>query len=325
MPRRLISATKSEIDKMTPLELKNSIRASEGRTILSQTYVGTEPLVENTINAEVSNAFGADMVFLNGYSMDPDSNLSGLHTLFEDSKEADLNGTHDLRVKDVKKLVHMPVGIYLECGIGDDENTATNNTTQMVRPDRIASDENLKRAVDEKVDFIVLGGNPGTGTSLETIIDSTRRAKRIIGDKAMIWAGKWEDGVNEKVLGDPLRKDSKERIADLIDAGADVICLPMPGSRQGVTTEEIRDLVTFTHEYGDKSTLAMTFLDGSVEGSDEATVRACALMSKQTGADIHATGDAGNHGISQPEDIYQIAITIKGRRLTWGKMAGGNR
>lgn len=325
MPRRLISATKSEIDKMTPQELKDSIRASEGRTILSQTYVGVEPLVENTINAEVSNAFGADMVFLNGYSMDPESNLSGLRTIFVDSKVAGKDGETNLRVKDVKKLVHMPVGIYLECGTGDDGTTATSNVVQMIRPDRVASDENLKRALDEQVDFVVLGGNPGTGTSLETIIDSTRRAKQIIGDKAMIWAGKWEDGVNEKVLGDPLRKDSKERIADLIDAGADVICLPMPGSRQGVTVEDIRNLVTFTHEYGDRSTLAMTFLDASVEGADEATVRACALMSKQTGADIHATGDAGNHGISQPEDIYQIAITIKGRRLTWAKIAAGNR
>lgn len=272
MAHRLISATKTEIDEMSAKELKDSIRSSEGRVILSQNYVGVAPLLEDALNFEVASAFGADMVFLNGYSMDSKSNLPGLHTTFVSKNKTE---EKDLRVADVKKLSHMPVGIYLECGVGDDAATTTNVTSSLVRPDRVASKENLELAVKENVDFIVLGGNPGTGTSLETIIQATQSAKQIIGDKAMIWAGKWEDGVNEKVLGDPLRKDSKEMIAQLIDAGADVICLPMPGSRQGVVVDEIRKLVTFTHNYGDKSTLAMCFLDGSVEGSDTDTVRAC--------------------------------------------------
>jgi len=322
MVHRLISATKTEIDAMSTKDLKDSIRASEGRVILSQNYVGVEPLVDNTLNFEVASAFGADMVFLNGYSMDSKSNLPGLHSKFiqKDGSVEDRN----LRVNDVKKMSHMPVGIYLECGVGDDASTSTSLGT-LVRPDRVASKENLEKAVQEGVDFIVLGGNPGTGTSLETIIEATRNAKKIVGDKAMIWAGKWEDGVNEKVLGDPLRKDSKEKIGELIDAGADVICLPMPGSRQGVIVSEIRDLVNFTHSYGNGEALAMTFLDASVEGSDTETVRECTLMSKQTGADIHAIGDAGLHGVSQPEDIYQMTITVKGRRLGWLKMAAGNR
>ena len=45
----------------------------------------------------------------------------------------------------------------------------------------------------------------------------------------------------------------------------------------------------------------------------------------ETGADIHAIGDAGLTGMSVPEDIYQMAITTKGRRLTWKRMAGGHR
>lgn len=320
MARRIISATNSDIKKFTSKDLKESIIASEGRTILSQNFVGFEPLVEGTINPEVANAAGADMVFLNGYSMDKDSNLPGLKYSTNDGV------VKNLRVNDVKKLLHMPVGVYLECGVGDDASaTSGNPSIQMVRKDRVASDENLKKVLDEKIDFVVLGGNPGTGTSLDTIINATKRAKKILKDKVMIWAGKWEDGSKEKILGDPTREDSKEKIDELIDAGADVICLPMPGSRQGITTDSIRDLVTHVHMYNDKHTLAMCFLDGSVEGSDIDTVRACALMSKQTGADIHAIGDAGLHGISQPEDIYQMCLTIKGRRLTWLKMAAGHR
>ncbi|MDM7532955.1 hypothetical protein [Lacticaseibacillus paracasei] len=225
----------------------------------------------------------------------------------------------------LRQTASVPIGIYLECGTEDDPSVSTTIGTQMVREDRIASTRNLEEALTEGVDFIVLGGNPGTSTTIDTIIEATKRAKKVVGDDALIWAGKWEDGSNEKVLGDPLRTDSKDKISELIDAGADVICLPMPGSRQGVSVSEIRDLVTFTHSYGDKDTLAMCFLDGSVEGSDIDTVRECAIMSKQTGADIHAIGDAGLHGIAQPEDIYQMSITIKGRRLGWFKMAAGGR
>lgn len=324
MPRRLISSTRSEIRTMTAKQVKDSIRACEGRVILSQNYVGHSPLLEGTTNAELAESMGADMVFFNGYPMDETIEIPA----FQVDVYKDGQYVHEsYRLKEMKTLTKGPLGVYLECGVGDDPSasTSTQAGTSLIRRERVASDENLKKLIDEDVDFVVLAGNPGTGTSMETIIDATKRAKAILGDQVMIWAGKWEDGVKEKVLGDPLRKDSKEVIAKLIDAGADVICLPMPGSRTGVTVENMRELVTFVHEYGDKSTLAMSFLDGSVEGSDEGTVRLCGLMSKQTGADIHAIGDASCSGMSTPEDIYQLAMTIKGRRLTWLKTAAGFR
>ena len=195
----------------------------------------------------------------------------------------------------------------------------------LIRPERIASDENLMKLKDEGADFIVLAGNPGSGTTMETIIESTKRAKKILGDDVMIWAGKWEDGVKEKVLGDPeLFEESKEYVKRLIDAGADVLCLPMQGSRTGVVVHEIRELVKLAHSYKE-GTLVMNFLDGSVEGADPDTIRECAFMSKQTGADIHAIGDAGLSWMPVPENIYQLALTTKGRRLTWLKMATGHR
>lgn len=70
---------------------------------------------------------------------------------------------------------------------------------------------------------------------------------------------------------------------------------------------------------------SMTFPDGTVEGANEATVRQCALWSKQTGADIHAVGDAGMGGMTVPEDIYQVCITIKGRLKTFERMAASRR
>lgn len=324
MGRRLISATPAEIRRMTPNELKDSIRASEGRVILEQNFAGHKPLMESATNAEISAAFGADMLFFNGYPLDPALEIPALKvSLMEENGKL---VEHQYRLSDVKRLFGGPIGVYLECGAGDDGSTSTNAERKMVRPERIASDENFERLVHEGADFVVLGGNPGSGTSIDRIIDATARAKKIIGDRAMIWAGKWEDGVREKVLGDPTAAfDSKEACARLIEAGADVICLPMPGSRTAITVEAIRNLVTYVHTYGDRSTLVMNFLDGSIEGSDIETVRACGLLSKQTGADIHAIGDSGFCGMSVPEDIYQLALTIKGRRLAWLRMAVRNR
>lgn len=321
MTRRLISSTKSEIRDMSAGELKESIRASEGRVILAQNYVGFGPLVQDTTNVETSFAFGADMVFLNGYPMDG-SDIPAFDTpIYENNKVV----RRHLTLKELREITPGPLGIYLECGLEDKPESSTAPGLSLIRPERVASEENLLKLKDEGADFVVLGGNPGAGTTMEAIVEATQRAKQILGDSIMIWAGKWEDGVQEKVLGDPLYfEESKEYVKKLIDAGADVVCLPMPGSRTGVIVEEIRELVTLAHTYNGGA-LVMNFLDGSVEGSDTETVRYCTLLSKQTGADIHAIGDAGLSWMPVPENIYQMALTTKGRRLTWFKMATGHR
>ena len=323
MARRLISTSHSEIRAMSAAELKESIRDSEGRVVLCQNYVGANPLADGTTNAELAQAFGADMIFFNGYSMTPGASQPGLQV------EQWENGgfvQKSCRLKDMKALIHVPLGIYLECGTHDVYATSTSGTN-LVRTDRVASDENLRRVLEEQADFIILAGNPGTGTDNRVIVDAARRAKEILGDQVLIFAGKWEDGVHQKVLGDPLwpMETHKKFIADLIDAGADVICMPMPGCRPGIVMEDIRELTTFAHSYGNKGALVMSFLDCSVEGADEDTVRQCTLWSKMTGADIHAIGDAGLCGMSVPEDIYAMSIALKGRRLTFRRMGGGGR
>lgn len=323
MPRRLISSSRSEIQKMSAQELKQSIKASEGRVILTQNAVVYSPLASGTTNPELAQAFGADMIFFNTYSMESSEKHNDL--VVEEYIDGEGFIEKDYRLNEMKKLIDVPLGIYLECGAGDDSHTSTAPNSKLVREDRVANKRNLEKAKEEGADFIVLGGNPGTSTSFDRIIESTKKAKDVLGNEVLIFAGKWEDGVKEKVLGDPTAKvDHKEIIKKLIDAGADVICLPMPGSRTAITVEAIRELVTFVHTY-EKDTLVMSFLDASVEGSDIDTVRQCTLWSKQTGADIHAIGDAGLSGMSVPENIYQMSITTKGRRLTFRRLAGSRR
>ncbi|WP_026883617.1 hypothetical protein [Clostridium akagii] len=301
--KRLIDCTKSDFEKMTATELKESIYESEGRVIMSQHLImAGKGMLTGVTNTEIEAAFGADMILLNTYHVD------GKH---------DNPGMQGMKLKDLKKLINRPIGIYLGCPNKGEEKISSHGP--------IATPENISLCLEEGADFIVLGGNPGSGTTIETIIESTKMAKEIIGDKALIFSGKWEDGVREKVLGDPLAKrPAKEIIKELIDAGADVIDLPAPGSRHGISVDMIRECVEFAHSYK-PGTAVMAFLDSSVESADVDTIREIALKMKETGADIHAIGDGGYAGCTVPENIYQLSMTIRGRRFTFKRMAANNR
>ena len=304
---RLISASKSDFENMSAQDMKISIFKSEGRVVMGQHLIfANQGLVRGVTNTEVMFSFGADMVMLNTYNLD---NLE------------DNPGMQGLSIKELKARCNRPVGIYLGC---PGKNTVVEKKLYD-QNGMVATEEHIKKAVELGVDFIILGGNPGCGTSIDDVIETTKLTKSIVGDEVMIFAGKWEDGINEKVLGDPLaERDAKEIIKELIDAGADVIDLPAPGSRHGISVHMIQELVQYVHTYK-PGTLAMTFLNSSVEGADTDTIRLIALMMKETGADIHAIGDGGFAGCTIPENIMQLSISLKGKPYTYFRMASTNR
>ena len=304
---RLISASKSDFEGWDAMTLKESIRMSEGRVVMGQHLLfASAGLVRGVTNSELLFAFGADMVMLNTFN-------------FND--EADNPGLQGLTFAELKARCCRPIGVYLGC-------PGKNKPTQKKLYDpegMLATPEHIARAVEMGADFIVLGGNPGSGTSIEDVIKTTKMVKDAYGDRVLLFAGKWEDGVNEKVLGDPLADyDAKEVIRRLIDAGADVIDLPAPGSRNGISTHMIQELVQYVHAYK-PGTLAMTFLNSSVEGADPDTVRLIALKMKETGADIHAIGDGGFAGCTSPENVQQLSFSLKGKPYTYFRMASVNR
>lgn len=107
--------------------------------------------------------------------------------------------------QELKDLVGgRPVGIYLGCpkeglDFNNQENSQLYDLAGMV-----CTKENLLKAKQWGVSFLILGGNPGSGTSIKDVIKWTKEARAICGDDMLIFAGKWEDGISEKVLGDPL-------------------------------------------------------------------------------------------------------------------------
>lgn len=309
MVTRLISATGDEIEKMSPMDLKQSIFQSEGRVVMGQHLLFAGPgLVRGVTNSELMFAFGADMVMLNTFDLDNLNNNPGLC---------------GLSFEELKKKCRRPIGVYLGCPkAGSDDG---GKKALYRREGMLANEKHVEKCIEMKADFIVLGGNPGSGTSIQDVIEATRWIKEKYGDQIFVFAGKWEDGINEKVLGDPLASyNAKEIIKELIDAGADCIDLPAPGSRHGISVDMIRELVEFVHSYK-PGTLTMTFLNSSVECADVDTIRLIALKMKETGADIHAIGDGGFGGCSSPENVHQLSVSLKGKHYTYFRMASVNR
>ncbi len=306
---RLISASKSDIEKMNAMELKESIFKSESRVIMGQHLLFAGPgLVRGVTNSELMFAWGADMVMLNTIDLDDLDNNPGLC---------------GLSIKELKARCNRPIGVYLGCPKAGSEDGGKKALYR--REGMLATKEHILKCKELGADFIILGGNPGSGTSLSDVIACTKLAKQLLGNEMIVMAGKWEDGINEKVLGDPSADyDPKDIIRQLIDAGADCIDLPCPGSRGGITVEDIRELVRFVHAYK-PGTLTLCFLDSSVECADEDTIRQVAILMKQTGADIHAIGDGGFGGCTWPKNVYQLSVSIKGEHYTWFRMASVNK
>ena len=101
MVTRIISANASEILKMNGAELKQSIKASEGRTVLSENVV-IEPAIDGLTTSEIAAAFGADLILLNLFdTLNP--KVSGLTV----DKPEDT-------VKKLQKLTGRPIGVNLE-------------------------------------------------------------------------------------------------------------------------------------------------------------------------------------------------------------------
>ena len=301
MLKRLIDTTAKELTSYNKAELLTAISESEGRTLAAETIGTVTPMLVNITNAEFVASLGADLIMLNIFDVN-NPIIQGLpQTSPEDT------------IREVKRLTGRMVAINLEPAVIRDEHEESvwNLTTG-----RQATVENARKAADMGVDMIVLTGNPGVGVDNEAIIQALSRLKEAVGDRVILTAGKMHaSGIiseaGEKIL-------TEKDVETFVDAGADVILLPAPGTVPGITMEYAGNLIRKAHE---KGALAMTTIGTSQEGADEATVRQIALMCKMAGADIHHIGDSGYMGMALPENITAYSVAIRGKRHTYRRMA----
>ncbi len=291
--KRLLNCTSSEMKNLTKDELKQAILASEGRTIMTETVVALQPLLQDITNAEVAVAFGSDMVLLNVFDCDH-PHINGLPET-------------DDPIRLLKDLIGRPVGCNLE---PIDEDVEMMESRQEISHGRHATKETFIKAKELGFDFICLTGNPGTGVSNASIEKAIATAKEYFG--GLIIAGKMHSaGVDEPLV-------DLESIERFIDAGADIILMPAVYTVPGLSEETVTKACQLIKS---KGALSLSAIGTSQEGSDEDTIRMIALTNKRCGIDIQHIGDAGWCGIALPENIMALSIAIRGKRWTYHKIA----
>lgn len=295
MIARLISANSSELLKMNGDELKQSIKASEGRTVLSENVV-IQPAIDGLTMSEIAAAFGADLILLNLFDVF-EPKVSGLEV--KDAKDT---------VKRLKELTGRPIGVNLE---PVDPDAKMESTKFELPKGRIATAESMRRAEELGFNFVCFTGNPpGSGVTNKMIVQAVRTAKENFS--GMIIAGKMHGaGVDEPVA-------DEESVKAMIDAGADVILVPAVGTVPGFTSDELIKIVKIVHQHDG---LVMSTIGTSQESSGKDVIHEIALKNKTCGVDIQHIGDAAWGVLSPTETIFELSKTIRGLNHTISRMA----
>lgn len=302
MAKRFLDCCASDFAKFTKEDLLESIRKSEGRVLACETIGTVQPMLGNVTNAEFAASMGADIILLNMFDVQKPV-INGLPACKPEET-----------VKLLKKLTGRPIGINLE-PVEEGEEGETDPLWKM-SAGRRATVENALRAKELGVDFILLTGNPGMGVSNPAIVRTLRQFKKAVGDSIVLAAGKMHAA---GVLSEAAENIMTEQdVAQFVEAGAEILLLPAPGTVPGITVEYARSLVTCAHKRG---VLTITAIGTSQEGADTDTIKRLALLCKMTGTDIHHLGDAGYAGMSLPENIMAYSVAVRGIRHTYHRMA----
>ncbi len=303
MAKRLLDCTASELAAFSKKDLLESMAGCEGRVMVSETIGITQPLLNDVTNAEYAAALGADVLLLNMF----DVQQPVVQALPKVAPEE--------TVRELKRLTGRVIGINLEPV--DPVLAASNDgTLWQMSAGRLATSENAVKAADMGVDMVLLTGNPGNGVANEAIVAALREMKAAAGDRLILAAGKMHGAgiLSQSGASIMTLQDAQE----FIDAGADIVLVPAPGTVPGITVEAVHELASYVHSRG---ALLMTAIGTSQEGADTATIRQIALWCKMAGADLHHIGDTGVPGMALPQNILAYSIAIRGERHSYHRMA----
>ena len=294
--KRLLDCTAQDFQTMNSQELLQSIKAAEGRTIMSEVQATVNPVPFNVTNAEIARAFSADLVLLN--KLDVQQPVIGA---LPESKQP---------IQLLKKLVGCPIGVNLE---PVDSDAQMLYEYKMIPKGRQANKENYQKCQEDGYDFILLTGNPSSGVTSKKISDAISEMRKYY--KGIIMVGKMHTaGVEEDLFDQNILKS-------FIDNGADIILLPAPGTVPGVTVDKLAQASQYIHA---RNCLVISAIGTSQEASEKETIQQIALWNKMVGVDIHHIGATGYAGMAPYENIYTLSMAVRGLRHTVHRLAASN-
>lgn len=283
---RILDLDRTGLAALRGPDLSAAVAASEGRTMVAEVFADRAALSfdgrTGVHNAELMAAFGADLIVLNMIDRVWDG------TTFRFPGLGELRSLHELAER-----IGRPIGVNVEPGTVPDLRKATQ--------------DNARRLADAGAALIVLTANPSTDGSL----DGMARATEEIRTDAALWVGKMHHAGHPEPI-------TAAKLTRLVDAGADGVILPIPGTLPGVTREAAAEAVAAVHE---KGAVVMGAIGTSQEGAHTDVVPHLALTAKEIGVDAHHVGDCFLPGMGDPELLYAYSVAVRGRRHTWTRMA----
>lgn len=293
--KRLLDFSASDFLSVRPMELKQAILASEGRTVMAENVASSSNFLAGVTNAELERAAGADLILFNALDLF-DPQIVGIPDNIEESP-----------VEWIKKAIGRPIGVNLE---PVDIKASMNEARSEISIGRIVSPKTLKQANKLGFNFICLTGNPGAGVTNDAIKHAIELSREHFD--GLIIAGKMHGaGVDEPVMNLEIAKQ-------FVETGIDMLLVPAPYTVPYFMEQDLKEIADYvrSHNKGksiEDKVLLLTANGTSQDSSDSDTIKKIALASKACGADIQHIGDSLN-GICLPENIFALGQAIRGYR-----------
>lgn len=309
--KRIFELKNSEMSSFNKQMLVEIIKHSEGRTLCAETVISCPPLANCVSNPELAAAFGADLVTLNDFDLQApfifgydDEGISA-HNFIEYAANIQRVALANCNDADYLRKFRRVVGRFVGCNLEPVPDNVPYGEGKKL------NHTNLEIARCWGVNYVVITANPNTGVCNEDILRGIELARRRLDGHALIFAGKMHGAGSGNVY-------DANMVRDYVQAGADCVLFPAPGTVPGVTFELACRMSEAVHKAGG---LVMTAFGTSQEGSNPSLIEQISIMNKMAGADIHHIGDAGLCGIALPENIKQMSIAIRGVRHTLRRIA----
>ncbi|MGL5722031.1 MAG: hypothetical protein ACRCY4_06515 [Brevinema sp.] len=287
MRKRIFELSVADVLAMKPADLLETIRFSEGRSIIAETVSTVPSPVYSVTSSELLASQGADMITLNAFDV-TSPKIAGL----------------EIAPEEIIPFLKKNTGCFFGCNL---EPSGIPNFPE----GRKATAANAVLAVKLGLDFVVITGNPGTGVTMKSIIATTKEIRDAVGDKLIIISGKMHDAGSLDYI-------TEEQVADLKKAGCDIFMTAAPGTTPFHTPEHVRNLFLTAKKAG---MLTKSAIGTTQETSPVDVIKQISLMSKMAGADIQHIGDAGFGGLCTLENIWAMSLTIRGASHTYRKVA----